>query len=454
MTKKLTRFDILALALGSIIGWGSFTLPGTKFLHESGIISTAIGFLLGGIAITFIQKGYHVMMRSHFEDGGEFSYTYTTLGKPHGFLVGWSLILAYLSMVPLNATAFVLVLKRIFGEGLNFIYLYEVAGYPVYLSEILIASAIIILFAFINIRGLQLSSRVQNIMIMIMMVNIAIIFTFMVFTTDLTQMKATYFSGYRLNFSEIAKVFAVIPFLFVGFDVIPQVATDLGFEQGKATKMAIIAIFSGVIFYNLNNIVTGMVYTPDQARSLEWALGTAVMDNMGTIGFGLLALSLAGAVAGGINGFTLAGSKLAGAMSTYGFLPEKLSQVNKQGVFHHGVKFIALISLLAPWFGRAVIIYIVDMSSLLAAITYFYVSYIAAKSVQGIEKVQAVIGSVVSLSFIALLIIPGSPGRLSGGALIALVIWTVLGLLYYTRHRETKTTSNIEISSSSKHGHS
>lgn len=446
MTKKLSRFDILALALGSIIGWGSFTLPGSKFLNESGIISTAIGFLLGGIAITFIQKGYHVMMRSHFEDGGEFSYTYSVMGKKHGFLVGWSLILAYLSMVPLNATAFVLVLKRIFGEGLNFIYLYEIAGYPVYLSEILIASAIIILFAFINIKGLKLSSRVQNIMIMVMMANILLIFIYMIFTTDLTHMQSTYFAGYSLNFSQIAKVFAVIPFLFVGFDVIPQMATDLGFEQGKATKIAIIAIFAGVVFYNLNNMVTGMVYTPKQALELEWALGTAVLNNMGTIGFGLLALSLAGAVAGGINGFTMAGSKLAGAMATYGFLPEKLSLVNKQGVFHHGVKFIAFISLLAPWFGRAVIIYIVDMSSLLAAITYFYVCYIAAKSVTGMEKVQAIVGATVSLSFIALLVIPGSPGRLSGGALIALAVWTVLGLIYYTRHRNTKASANTEVS--------
>ncbi len=386
------------------------------------------------------------MMRSHFEDGGEFSYTYTTMGKPHGFLVGWSLILAYLSMVPLNATAFVLVLKRIFGEGLNYIYLYEIAGYPVYLSEILIASAIIILFAFINIKGLKVSSRVQNVMIMIMMANIVVIFTYMIFTTDLTQMQNTYFTGYTLNFSQIAKVFAVIPFLFVGFDVIPQMATDLGFEQGKATKIAIIAIFAGVVFYNLNNIITGMVYAPGEAKELEWALGTAVLNHMGTIGFGLLALSLAGAVAGGINGFTMAGSKLAGAMATYGFLPEKLSLVNKQGVFHHGVKFIAAVSLLAPWFGRAVIIYIVDMSSLLAAITYFYVCYIAAKSVKGMEKIQATIGAAVSLSFIALLVIPGSPGRLSGGALIALAVWTVLGLIYYTQHRSAKDGPDIEVS--------
>ena len=47
MENKLNPIDILSIALGSIIGWGSFTLPGSKFLPESGVINTAIGLTLG-----------------------------------------------------------------------------------------------------------------------------------------------------------------------------------------------------------------------------------------------------------------------------------------------------------------------------------------------------------------------------------------------------------------------
>lgn len=60
MRKKLRRVDVLALALGSIIGWGSFTLPGTKFFRESGLLNTALGLILGGIAVAFIQKGLRI----------------------------------------------------------------------------------------------------------------------------------------------------------------------------------------------------------------------------------------------------------------------------------------------------------------------------------------------------------------------------------------------------------
>lgn len=434
MRKKLNRIDILALALGSIIGWGSFTLPGSKFLHESGIISTAIGFILGGIAILFIQKGYHIMMEKHDEDGGEFSYTYKNMGKANGFVVGWSLTLCYISMVPLNATAFVLVLKKLFGSVVDFIYLYNVAGYPVYLSEVIIASLIILAFAYINIKGLELSSGVQNIMILFMVVNAVIVFIFMFIKTDHSLIMNTYVLNYKFNILEIAKVFAIVPFLFVGFDVIPQVSTELSFEAPKATRMAILAILSGLIFYNLLNITTGLVYTPEKAILEEWALGTAVLDNMGYIGFILLIISLIGAVSGGINGFMLGSSKLIGSLSRYGLIPEKYKRENDNGVFANGVKFVALVSLIAPWLGREVIIYIVDMSSLLAAVAYFYVCYISFKHSAGCDRYFSAIGALVSIVFIGLLIIPGSPASLRTPSMLLTILWTILGYFYYKKY--------------------
>jgi amino acid transporter len=434
MRKKLNKIDILALALGSIIGWGSFTLPGSKFLQESGIINTAIGLTLGGAVIIFIQMGYQIMMANHHEDGGEFSYTYNNMGKENGFIVGWSLTLCYISMVPLNATAFVLVLKKLFGSGVDFLYLYEVAGYPVYLSEIIIASLIILIFAYINIKGLKVSSKVQNISILLMVLNAIIVFVYMFLNTDHSLIKNTYILNYSFNISEVARIFAIAPFLFVGFDVIPQVSTELNFEASKATGMAILAIFAGVVFYNLLNITTGLVYTPQKALQEEWALGTAVLDNMGYIGFILLVISLAGAVAGGINGFMLGSSKLIGSLSKYKLIPEKYSIENQNGVFENGVKFVTLVSLIAPWFGRKVIIYIVDMSSLLASIAYFYVCFIGFKITDGPKRFLSLTGALVSMLFIGLLVIPGSPSRLGLPSMLLMLLWAILGFFYYKKY--------------------
>ena len=432
MRNKLNKLDILSLALGSIIGWGAFTLPGSKFLHESGIISTAIGLLLGGLAIVIIQKGYHIMLEKHEEDGGEFSYTYKNMGKANGFIVGWSLTLCYISMVPLNATAFVLVLKMIFGSSIAFGYLYEVAGYAVYLSDIIIASIVILVFTYINKRGLKTSSRIQNTLILLMVINIILLSVVMFYKTDHSLIKTTYMLDYRLNFLEIAKVFAIVPFLFVGFDVIPQMVTDLDFKPSKATRITLVAIFSGVLFYNLTNIITGLVYTPETVVSEQWALGSAVMSHMGYAGFALVILSVIGAVAGGINGFMLSSSKLLSSLAQYKLIPARYAEKNNKDVYSHAINFVALVSLLAPWFGREVIIYIVDMSSLLAAVAYFYVSYIGFRhSTRVKSRCITGMGVLVSIVFMGLLLIPGSPARLSGPSLVLLILWAILGRIYY-----------------------
>ncbi len=66
--------------------------------------------------------------------------------------MGWFLTLAYFTMIPLNATAFPLVIKKIFGGILEFGYLYNVVGYNIYLGEILTSSIIIIAFAKIKFK--------------------------------------------------------------------------------------------------------------------------------------------------------------------------------------------------------------------------------------------------------------------------------------------------------------
>ncbi|NBJ71642.1 MULTISPECIES: APC family permease [Clostridia] len=443
MRNKLNRFDILSLVLGSIIGWGAFTLPGIKFLPESGVINTTIGLLLGGFAIIFIQKGYHIMMQQHAEDGGGFSYTYKNLGRGHGFIVGWALILCYLSIVPLNATAFVLIVKILFGSNIEWLYLYEIAGYPVYFSEVLIASSVLILFAALNIRGLRKSSNVQNVMVLCLMINIAIVFIAMLLDTGSTTLSTNYFYNYDFDIGEIAKVVAIIPFLFVGFDIIPQVASQLKFKPEKATWIAILSVFSGVVAYSLLNVITALAFSPEQTKQLDWALGEAVLIHVGSIGFILLVIALMTAVSGGINGFMISSSHLLSSLSAYKLCHPKYMKRTNAGVPINSVFFITGISLLAPWFGREVIIYIVDMSSFLAAVAYLYVCFISYKQAASRwDQLLTFTGIIISISFILLLITPQSPGQLSTPSLIFMGLWGIAGLFYYRSYTKKVAKQN------------
>lgn len=429
---KLSRIDIFSIVLGAIIGWGSFMLPGTKFLKESGVINTFLGLFLGVICIIIIEKNYLIMMQTHDEEGGEFSFTYNNLGKKHGFIVGWFLTLAYFTMIPLNATAFPLVIKKIFGGILEFGYLYNVAGYNIYIGEILTSSIIIIAFAALNLNGIKKTSKVQNLIIFSLISMTFIVLVGMIIKGNRTDFINTYINKYSFNLSQIIKVFAITPFVFIGFDAIPQLSKELNFSKKKASRVAVISLVMGALIYNILNIITALAYSPEQASSLEWAAGSAVLSTLGKGAFFLLIIALTAAVWSGINGFMICSSKLLGSIANYKMLPSKMGKVNKNEVFSNAIIFITIVSLIAPWFGRQAIIWIVDMSSLGASVAYFYVSFIVLKESKNTkDKILAGIGVIISIIFMLLLILPMSPAALSKESLIALIVWCIIGFIAY-----------------------
>lgn len=429
--RSLSKIDIFSIVLGSIIGWGAFMLPGTKFLKEAGVINTFLGIVLGVICIIIIEKNYSIMMRIHDEEGGEFSYAYNNLGKKHGFFVGWFLSITYFTMIPLNATAFPLIIKKLFGNVLEIGYLYNIAEHNVYLGEIVVSCIIILIFAIINLNGINKTSSIQNIIIFMLIIIVIIIGIAMFINGNKEKFFSLYINDYFFDLNQILKVFTITPFAFIGFDVIPQLSKEFKFSKKKASIVAIFSLIVSGLIYNVLNIITALEYTPKEAIALEWALGSAVLKTLGKGAFVLLIISLCAAVCSGINGFMICSSKLLGAMANYKMLPKNISNKNKNGVFGNAIKFITIISLISPWLGRGLILWIVEMASLGASITYCYISFIAIKKNK--SKLIPLTGVSIGIIFILLLLLPNSPAHLSREAMVVLIIWSLIGILLYYR---------------------
>ena len=209
-------------------------------------------------------------------------------------------------------------------------------------------------------------------------------------------------------------------------------SNDLRFSPAKAHATAIVGIAFGVVIYALLNMIAGLSYGPEEAERLEWAVASSVTEKTGTAGFVFMLAALFSAVTGGINGFMIGSSKLLGAVAREKLSPAFLGEKNEKGLYPKAILFIAGISLIGPWIGREVIILIVDMASVLAALAYGYVGFIGTKkSVSVFDKLSCSLACAVALLFIALLLWPTSPARLKGGSIVFLIVWTVLGILFY-----------------------
>lgn len=104
-----------------------------------------------------------------------------------------------------------------------------------------------------------------------------------------------------------------------------------------------------------------------------------------------------------------------------------------------------MVSLFAPFFGRTALLWIVDMSSIGAAVGYAYTSAATAKFAWR-EKhrgffLNGILGTMLGLFFAALLLfpIPALQCSLSRESYICLTIWIVLGLIFYlSAQRKTR----------------
>ena len=78
-----------------------------------------------------------------------------------------------------------------------------------------------------------MSSLVQNIMSTLLVFIVFILVVLVGVRSDMVVFKNNYISNYNFSFTEISSVVAIVPFLFVGFDVIPQVSKELKFKPQR-----------------------------------------------------------------------------------------------------------------------------------------------------------------------------------------------------------------------------
>ena len=86
------------------------------------------------------------------------------------------LTFGYVCVVALNATAFSLLIKFLLPNVLNNGKLYTVAGWDVYITEIVIATVLLIVFMLITIRGASVSGSLQYYFCVAMVLVVALMF--------------------------------------------------------------------------------------------------------------------------------------------------------------------------------------------------------------------------------------------------------------------------------------
>lgn len=452
LEKQLSSMNVWALALGCIIGWGAFVMPGNTFLPKAGPGGTVIAMAIAVAIMIVIALNYNYMINKFPVAGGEFIYTKQCFGEKHAFACSWFLGLSYLAIVPLNATALSLIGRNLMNNVFQVGFHYSVAGYDVYLGEILLAVSALIIFAWLSIKGVKFAGGFQTILAVTLVGGVLLIAI-----AALVSPKASFgnlvpvFNPNQTSVSAVLSVVAVAPWAFVGFDTVPQAAEEFDFSPKKSKFIMIIAIIFGAMVYIVLNTVTAMVIPEGYASWTEYIEDIQNLDGLislptfhaaymliGKVGVVFLGISVCAAILSGIVGFYMATSRLFYSMSVEGVLPKWFGKLDpKYNTPKNAIIFVLLISIIAPFLGRTALNWIVEMSSTGAAIGYGYTSLSALKlALKEKNKgviITGIIGTVFSCVFLVLLLVPIKMFGCSLGreSYLCFGVWIVLGIVFY-----------------------
>lgn len=378
--KVLRTRDVIMLAFGAMIGWGWVVSSG-QWIQAGGVFGTVVGFLIGGLMIYLVGLTYAELTPAMPKSGGAMNFSYAAFGPAGSYITIWALALSYIGVVCFEACSFATIMQYVVPDFLQG-YLYTVAGYDVYLSWVVVAIIASALILYINYIGTKSAAKFQNILTCIIAGVGLILVVGSAVNGNAENLACQFFVGENTGsvIGNIFKVAIMTPFFLFGFDIIPQAAEEINVPLKRLGRLMILSIALAVIFYAMVVVAIGLVMSPAQIQESMASTGMVTADAIAAA-FSNQAMTkvlIIGGLCGIVttwNSFLIGGSRVLFSMSKARMLPSIFSRLHsKYNTPYIAILFLGIISMFAPFFGRVMLVWIVDAANFACCLAYCHVA--------------------------------------------------------------------------------
>ncbi|GAA4829471.1 APC family permease [Garicola koreensis] len=443
--RTLGWLEIFFIGFGAMIGFGWVTLT-SGWLNDAGTLGTVLAFVIGGLIMALVGLVYSELVSAMPLAGGEHNYLLRGFSPRLAFIGSWGIIGGYVTVVAFEAVAIPRTVAYIIPQ-VNSIPLWTIAGFEVHLVWALIGVVTAVLLTALNIRGIKQASFLQTSVVLYVVVMALALVALALFEGEAGHAEPLFTGGG----AGIITVLVMVPFLFVGFDVIPQSAEEVKVPPRKIGALVVFSVTMAALFY-IAIVLTTSVALP-AAEMGDFDLATA--DAMGALAGNEFwsNVVVAGGLAGLLtswNAFLIGASRLIWAMANSGMLPAWFAKLHpKHRTPVNALLFIGGLSAIAPFFGEYMMVWLVDSGSPSIVITYILVAVVflvLRRREPTMERPMriggqrsntfgTVIGVLTVVLTIALLLlyVPGMPAALDVQPYIMFGLWWLLGLIFLVR---------------------
>lgn len=404
--KVMGAWDILVIAFGAMIGWG-WVINSGDWITTAGFMGSIIAMLIGGLMVFFVGLTYAELTSAMPQCGGEHVFSYRAMGSTGSFICTWMIVLGYVATSAFEATALPTVITYLFPD-FNQVYLYTIAGKDIYLTTIILGVGVAVLITWVNIKGAKTAAMLQTILTAIIALAGILLVVGSAVNGDGSNISGQIWeAGTGNTLGSVFKVACMTPFLFIGFDVIPQAAEEMASQNGLVS-----------------------------VKAIEIAFNSPLMGKVLIIG------GLCGIITSW-NSFLMGGSRALYSMGESLMIPKFFGKLGKNKTPVAAIILCGIACCAAPFFGRGVLVWLVDAASFGCVIAYMFVSIsfcILRKKRPDMDRPYKVkagkfvgVMAVIMAGFMTLLyIVPASfSAALIWQEWVVVGIWLVLGVFFF-----------------------
>ena len=315
--KALGVPELIAIALGGMIGGGIFTVLGIS-VSMIGVF-TPIAIILGGMIAALAAYSYVKLAVYYKDEGATYSfYKRTFPNSPFAAsLIGWWVVFGYISTLALYSYTFAS---------------YAISGFSFANNEWMrkgVAGSVILVFTLINIWSVKGMGKIEDIMVYTKVVILSVI-SFVLINNSRTTIPVLLQNNCETSMFSILIVASITFVAYEGFQLVIHAINEMENPEKNIPKAIYSAIFLTILIYVVISLGAILALPlADIIENKEYALASGAGNMLGHWGNDLVILGALLATSSAISGTLFGASRLMAVIAKDGYLPGYLTrQIN------------------------------------------------------------------------------------------------------------------------------
>lgn len=315
--KNLGLAELIAIALGGMVGGGIFTILGISVSMIGNL--TPLAIIIGGLIASLAAYSYVKLGLFYRDEGATYSFYKRTYANSHfsASAIGWFIIFGYISTLALYAYTFssYAISSTIFADN-------------IWIRKI-IAIGVIGIFTLVNVWSVNGMGKIEDLMVYTKLVLLTII------SFVLIRHGTTDFISFTDNLVMDAKNSSILSILIVasitfvayeGFQLVINAVSEMTNPEKNIPRAIYSAISLAVLIYVVISIGALFAIPAEEIiKNKEYALAAGAGNILGKLGTNLVILGAILATSSAISGTVFGSSRQMSVIAKDGYFPNWLS---------------------------------------------------------------------------------------------------------------------------------